>query len=490
MESQQQSIRRVAQNIRNHVKGDGLLYLILLIYVVLIFAVIRVHEPWADEAQAWLLARDSTPFELMFQNLRYEGHPGLWYLLLILPSKLLPYRAISMIAALIAIAGVYVLLRYAPFPKPIRWLLPFSYFVFYQYGVIARSYVLLPLLFFLIAHVYKEKTTRIYQFTTLICLLAYTSVYTSLVALSIMLVHLADLIRMRHELDRELIGKQIKAYVGFALVLVLIAIQLWPPEDVSFARGFHFNLLHSIKLSSTVFNEAMTEVSYLSALILILSLRWFWQRGVFLLFLLSTLSVLTLFSIKYYNSWHQGILFLVWIFVMWISFQRPQSEGNTGRLGGVTKKVVVGSILLVLGIQVFWAGAVSIADSRGPYSAGEDIAEYIRSHPLEHKKIYATTFWSTAIQPYFDENIFANHNHGKKPAFWRWSLGDNRNQALDEILKAQPDLLIIGRPEDDLRVLPGYTFVGIFPGEIYWKNRIKERNDFALFRLSATVSHP
>jgi len=181
----------------NSSKKNWLLNLVFCIYVMSISVVIFKHEPWADEAQAWLLARDSGLFELLFKNLHYEGHPPLWYLILMLPSRFLPYRAISIISALIAIAGIYIFLHYSSFPKVIKLLFPFSYFVFYQYGVIARSYVLLPILLFLIARIYRDKTDKIYQFTTLICLLAYTSIYSLLIALSIMLVHLIDLIKNR-----------------------------------------------------------------------------------------------------------------------------------------------------------------------------------------------------------------------------------------------------------------------------------------------------
>src|SRR5215469_18650132 len=40
------------------------------------------HEMWRDEIQDWLLARDSNSVPRLFANLKYEGHPGLWYLLL------------------------------------------------------------------------------------------------------------------------------------------------------------------------------------------------------------------------------------------------------------------------------------------------------------------------------------------------------------------------------------------------------------------------
>ena len=466
----------------NNIKKNWLLHLIFLTYVILIFVVIFKHEPWADEAQAWLLARDSSLSDLIFKNLRYEGHPPLWYLILkkMLFIRYLPYRAISIISALIAIAGIYIFLHYSSFPKVIKLFFPFTYFVFYQYGVIARSYVLLPILLFLIASVYKDKTNKIYQFTILVCLLANVSIYSSLIALSIMLIHLIDLIKDRSELNRELIIKQIQAYIAFAIVIALIVIILWQPQDGSFARGYNFSVSRFLDRSRNVLNEAMTEIIYISAFVLIVSLIWFWQNRLLLLYLISTLAVLSLFSIKYYNSWHQGIIFLVWAFVMWISFEN-QSHQRFNKLSGLTKKVVILSILLVLGFQIFWAASASISDFQGTYSGGKAIAKYIKSNKLEDKKIYATSFWSTTILPYFDENIFDNHNNGGKPSFWLWSPRNNRIQNIETILRDQPDLIIIGRP-GNLRELRGYEFVDIFKGNLYWKNGIKENNDFALFR--------
>ena len=203
----------------NSIKNNWLTHIVFLVYIILISVTILHHEPWADEAQAWLLARDSSPFDLLFKDLRYEGHPPLWYLILIIPSKILPYRTISVISAIIAVSGVYILLYRSSFPKIVRLLLPFSYFVFYQYGVIARSYVLVPILLFAIASIYEDKTVKIYQFIALVCLLANASVFSTLIALSIMFIHLIDLIKTRSALTKELIIKQIIAYAIFAVII-------------------------------------------------------------------------------------------------------------------------------------------------------------------------------------------------------------------------------------------------------------------------------
>ena len=48
---------------------------VFALYAILLAAVVSEHEPWMDEAQAWLLAKDSSLTELFVKYLRYEGSP-------------------------------------------------------------------------------------------------------------------------------------------------------------------------------------------------------------------------------------------------------------------------------------------------------------------------------------------------------------------------------------------------------------------------------
>ena len=119
------------------------------------------HEMWRDEMMAWLLARDAaTPWQV-FSLIKYEGHPGLWYLL-IWPFAHLSWNPAWMQAlhALIAGAAVFVLLRYAPFSWPLRVVLALGYFLAYEWAVIARNYAVSVLLLFLFCAGYAVKISR------------------------------------------------------------------------------------------------------------------------------------------------------------------------------------------------------------------------------------------------------------------------------------------------------------------------------------------
>jgi hypothetical protein len=123
---------------------------VLGLWIVIVSFTIRYHEKWADEAQAWLLARDLSLRAIWFHELRYEGSPGLWHTILWIAQHAFhaKYDALGYIGMAGATAGVALLIFKAPFPRFVRWPLAFTYFMVYQYAVIARPYTLLPLLAF------------------------------------------------------------------------------------------------------------------------------------------------------------------------------------------------------------------------------------------------------------------------------------------------------------------------------------------------------
>ena len=80
-------------------------------YLALVVVVMCFHEPWFDEAQSWLIARDSSFADLLTLRPHYEGHPPLWTLLLSIPAKTgVPYE--------IGLKGVQLCLLYtSPSPR-------------------------------------------------------------------------------------------------------------------------------------------------------------------------------------------------------------------------------------------------------------------------------------------------------------------------------------------------------------------------------------
>ena len=56
-------------------------FYIILIYMTFTFITLMLHEPWFDEAQSWMIAKDLDVLGIISQ-MKYEGHSALWSLML------------------------------------------------------------------------------------------------------------------------------------------------------------------------------------------------------------------------------------------------------------------------------------------------------------------------------------------------------------------------------------------------------------------------
>jgi len=101
------------------------------------------HAMWRDELQAFMIATaSSTPFDL-FTNLKYEGHPGLWHLLLWLITRFTSDPVAMQAAHLLIALGIWVLIwRVSPFRAFEKLLILLSYYLFWEYFIVSRNYAL------------------------------------------------------------------------------------------------------------------------------------------------------------------------------------------------------------------------------------------------------------------------------------------------------------------------------------------------------------
>lgn len=121
---------------------------LLVLLATLQATMILGHVAWRDETQAYLVATQPEIADV-FRALHYEGHPALWHLLLRAAHGLSPSLfALKLLQLPIALGVVALVWRRAPFGAWLRLTLVASYFLLFEYGVIARSYGLGVLLLF------------------------------------------------------------------------------------------------------------------------------------------------------------------------------------------------------------------------------------------------------------------------------------------------------------------------------------------------------
>jgi hypothetical protein len=134
----------------------------VLFVLLLAFNVTRTlrHAMWRDEMQVFLLGAYSPTLRELFRNLEYETHPDLWHLLVWFGARVYDYP-VSMQVLHVALATCVWLLVWcvSPFKVVDKILLLLSYFLFWEYFVVSRNYVLVALFGFALAAV-RSKMPR------------------------------------------------------------------------------------------------------------------------------------------------------------------------------------------------------------------------------------------------------------------------------------------------------------------------------------------
>nr|WP_295890198.1 hypothetical protein [uncultured Devosia sp.] len=113
-------------------------------FVVLIYAALQIvlfasHDPWLDEAQAWLWATSiSRPIDFLI--IPGEGHPPLWYWILRLLSVFLDFNQARILGLVTALANAALLWRLLGRDAPLLFAMLGSFVVLQFWGYQFRPY--------------------------------------------------------------------------------------------------------------------------------------------------------------------------------------------------------------------------------------------------------------------------------------------------------------------------------------------------------------
>lgn len=466
------------------------------------------HEPWFDESQAWLLARDSSLYELLVERVRYEGTPGLWHLLLWVSIRGgLPFGGFYLISVACALIGAATVLWRAPFPAPLRVLLLASYFFSYQYSVVARSYALDLALVPALACFFPQRTSRPIAYGVLIGLLANTNAHSFFFASVLGAEWVLTLVRA-HRIKAAAWGLSLAISLGLFALFVA-----WQPVDNTFVNpGIEARSASTIGLLYideafidrlafwSAVEPGLPDMVYgaLSSILLLLpSLLLFGRAGV-LPFAMAIMAALTGFSILVYAmQWHSGLLFLAWIFSLWITWPAIQAWPALGR-------AVMASLAIIMAVQATEAVRSGLWDIQHAYTGSAQAAQRITALLSErpHARIVGAGFQAIEAQPYFPHNIFANFRNGNPRAtFITWKSSDARIfDTLSEAyaaVAAKDDILLIYTYNvshgdltrfTDSAAKNGYRILETSPGNRIWKG-YNAKNDAESFIILAAESH-
>ena len=478
-----------------------------------------VHEAWGDEAQAWLLARDSSLLDLFYRRLHYEGTPGLWHLLLWVETRIgVSYRGMHFITSGLGALGVYLFLRFAPLPRWLKLLFPFLFAILYQGPIVARNYLLILPLIAALSLLRREARQRPLAYAVLLGLLVNTSALGALLAIGLLVEWLFSAVRGRWRFATA-------AVLQAALVTVL----LWGAALYTIlpAPDGHFGFLGGLasrpaaahvlgELTGTPYMpESRPEVATAAATTSATDTpstehahRNRWQQKLaalkyppgkvtfavhllrYALLVLSfaffVISPSNLLAIAFYAAlllWlarHRALHFalpflllaaigpklyisphhaMVWWFallgLLWTAW--PQNGPRRSSIDFAFSAVLA----LVLVQQVVFAAHALYFDSRYAFDGGEAAERFITTS-APPGTVAGYTFLPVSLQPYSRTNLFIN----RATTYERWRPQDNVPPAIESVGKYHPRMVVIGESYSGTRDFDNQIVPISLPGKL------------------------
>ena len=427
-------------------------FTITLVIIFLSLGLIGIlnHEMWFDELQAWMIARDSSSINNLFQqNLKYESHPGLWHLGLYFLSRFTDNPVVMQFYhLLIATTGVYIFVKYSPFNRQQKILLSLGYFSLYEYCIISRNYALGLLLIYCFCTLYTHRDKSFIPLSLCLSLLCNTNFYGFIIAISLLITLVFDTI-FYNKISNVLYHKKLDTTISLMIFLLGAYIslkQVIPPSDSSVSPDWklYFDLYHFGATIVTITrsylplqqfgiyniwetNALVSLNEYIAAIIaiplfLFSTLMFIRKPIVLLMYLMGTLGILLFTYTKFYGGIrHHGHLFLILIACLWISHYYSETDillnliqryflifnKQIINLEQFTRKYRKFFIQIILCIHLLAASVAFTCDLSFPFSQGKAVADFIKNQDLENMMIVGIYDNATAaVSGYLNKPIF------------------------------------------------------------------------------------
>ena len=402
-----------------------------LIFFILNLAGILNHALWRDEAQAWLLARDSHSIPNLLFNMRYEGHPPLWHFLLFFITRWThDPQAMQLLHLLIATASLWVFVRYSPFTQIQKTLFAFGYFPFYEYAINSRCYALGLLFLFITCAAFKQPLKRYVPLFGCLFLASISNFPAAVISFALGIFLLSDPLKPNPYLKKH-IGK-IDAVAGAGLFIatsLLIAfLAVLPPETYHAWDPEYHTILDPSRLVTTLsyINDSYFLTSIGSPLVtlstqqgailsiletLFFSLIFLPKPRVLFFYLLATGGLLMLFYIKYAYLWHLGHFFLILIISLWLNKLLPSKKYKSfipQELSLVTRKICPIILFLILSLHGWQGYQAYLTNFTQPFSLSRNVAYFIKDARLDSGIIIGYQDYAvSAVAAYLNQPFYS-----------------------------------------------------------------------------------
>ena len=471
--------------------------LVLLLYVVFNGVLLWRHEMWRDEINVWLMGRDLSIAEL-FREIKYQGHPCLWYLLIMPFVRLgFPCRIMGIISltAMTFAAGLY--LHKAPFNFWIKSISLFSPIFTYYYAEIARGYCLVALLIVVLACFHPKRNDRPFVYGILLGLLVQADTIALPIAGMLSLMWLGE--NTAESIKEKKFRWLLTAAKGLWIPLLSLGLWILQFYQVSDSPVFEIRrvgigqLIRECTDFSLWILERLTGIPkgtgiwiYAITGFLVLAVSFQKKRFWPILVMLGTLAFQCLFSRLVYelNIWHFISLCFVYIWMLWILGEEKEDFSIKAIKTGKWSACGLQLVLLLLSVFMFgrWNypnEASSLSNALwGSYSDGVYAARFLQENLSTEEVIvtanvpYTSTIWGFAkeYRAYFAGS-------GQLASYADWSKKQSQDISFSQLM----EWVAVSFPEKE-------SFVFIDSNESYVTGAQDHLSENALIYRTATPS--
>ena len=480
-------------------KKSDLMASVLVTVIVSLLAVIGLycHEPWFDEAQAYLLARDTSWHDVLMRWTHYEGHPPMWHFLLKIAISLgLSFEAAIKSVNFIFVEAVILLIQFrSPFSRITKTIIPLSFFLLYQYSVISRPYMMLTCSCLLAAMCYKDRHEKPLRYCLALIFMCTIHSYGIAFAGGIVIADMVGEAIRQRSIKKVCTGiisnkKLMICYIVLLAAALTMIADIMPHSDtyaVKQSAGGHHgyaacylfswllipseNLFTSFSSELLYMRDEVNPIGEVIAAGAISLLIWAVlfaickkRRMIAELFIpYAFIAVLTAIHI---NPHHFGIFFMYMLFILWTAADKEPVKisefTNIAEKAGLsvsfTKKIIIGAAAAFSAINIYWDALSFYHEIKLPYDPAPALADWVKENRLQDKKIlttwskndlYLVNASSIAANAYFDHSIYYDLNYDLS-FISHVVIDDNeKEKVLDKWKKVgEPDLIVCDGPQE------------------------------------------
>jgi hypothetical protein len=404
----------------------------LACFAMLLFVGLRRHDMWFDELQAWNVARSSHDLGDLIGQLRYEGHPILWYLPLFAITRFTgDPRAMQALQFVIALSSIAIVLFRAPFRVVVCIAICASYFLSFEYAVISRSYGLSVLLCLVALSFLVRAEPRWTLGTVALVLMAFTSLAAAILAGSIAVAVMVGPRRALSSGDLQQRGPARRAGAWVLASCAVVVVACIPPSDFWSAgpafqssspyiggvagrvtetlaapwRGLvplpREQLWNTNVLDGSSSKLVLAAVAGLTIVISLVSAFRSSPRALHLLGLgLAGYAAFFLLIVRPTEVRYVGQFAILLLATAWFA---AGDSANWFQKVGVAGRVVLVGLLVV---QVV-AGAFGVSRSSTVFAQNELLADAARRHGVASHIVSGVDFLGIGVAGYLDRDIFS-----------------------------------------------------------------------------------